>query len=142
MPSKYGNEFSVPKDFPSVLKSFTREVLRGQPDNIYEFGALYFSDLLVQAEAALAVGGTAVCRLTPTELEDLLSSLFVEADKDGSGSLSLQEFKVKASRRAHAAIPGVAACVFARAHFCPALFTNSRRFICGIGQGTSAACPH
>jgi len=43
MVSKYGKDFTVPKDFPSVLKAFTREVLRSQPGNIYEFGAAYFS---------------------------------------------------------------------------------------------------
>jgi len=26
MPSKYGKQYAVPKEFPSVLKSFTREV--------------------------------------------------------------------------------------------------------------------
>ena len=93
MPSKYGKEFTVPKDFPSVLKSFTREVLRGQPENIYEFGASYFTDLLSQAEAAQAADDGAVRRLSPAELEELLTSLFIEADRDGSGALSLQEFK-------------------------------------------------
>ena len=52
MPSKYGKEYAVPKEFPSVLKSFTREVLRAQPGNIYEFGAKYFTELLDQKEAA------------------------------------------------------------------------------------------
>ena len=93
MPSKYSKEFTVPKDFPSVLKSFTREVLRSQPDNIYEFGASYFTDLLAQAEAAMAADEGSVKRLSPAELEELLVSLFREADKDGSGALSLHEFK-------------------------------------------------
>ncbi|KAL0222763.1 hypothetical protein P9112_002153 [Eukaryota sp. TZLM1-RC] len=35
---------SVPKDFQRILRSFTREVLRNQPDNIYDFAAQYFSD--------------------------------------------------------------------------------------------------
>jgi len=32
----------VPEDFPDLLHDFTREVLRDQPENIYEYGALYF----------------------------------------------------------------------------------------------------
>ena len=46
MPSKYGKQYAVPKEFPSVLKSFTREVLRAQPNDIYEFGAQYFLSLI------------------------------------------------------------------------------------------------
>ena len=49
--TKYGKDFAVPKDFPSVLKAFTREVLRSQPDNIYEFGASYFTEVLAERSA-------------------------------------------------------------------------------------------
>jgi len=94
MPSKYGKEFAVPAEFPSVLKSFTREVLRAQPNNIYEFGATYFTELLSQAEAAAAAEAAgANKRLSRAELEELLTSMFQEADTDESGALSLTEFK-------------------------------------------------
>lgn len=92
MPSKYGKEFTVPKEFPSVLKSFTREVLRAQPDNIYEFGSQYFTELLAQAEAA-AQEPSGKARLSTAELQELLTTMFLEADTDGSGSLDHQEFK-------------------------------------------------
>jgi len=36
---------SIPPEFPQVLKDFVREVLREQPENIYNFGARYFSEL-------------------------------------------------------------------------------------------------
>jgi len=89
MVSKYGKDFQVPQDFPSVLKAFTREVLRCQPEDIYEFGANYFTDLYdtVAAEA----GGAR--RWTAAELEAFLKRLFDEADADGSGELSRREFK-------------------------------------------------
>ena len=85
-------EFAVPKEFPSLLKAFTRECLRAQPSNIYEFGAQYFAELQAQQEAA-AAGDTGPKRLSPAELQELLSNMFHEADADGSGALSLSEFK-------------------------------------------------
>jgi len=91
MVSKYGKDFTVPKDFPSVLKAFTREVLRSQPGNIYEFGAAYFSELMDQSQQE--VGGGAQERLTPEEMEQVLVQLFREADVDGNNVLSLPEFK-------------------------------------------------
>ena len=90
-------EFAVPKEFPSVLKAFSREILRAQPDNIYEFGASHFTAMQEQAEAALAAETGGIRRLTKAELEELLSSMFMEADTDNSGALSLQEFKVCAA---------------------------------------------
>ena len=42
MASKYLQKYPVPEDFPEILHDFAREVLRDQPENIYEYGALYF----------------------------------------------------------------------------------------------------
>ena len=92
MVSKYGKDFTVPKDFPSVLKAFTREVLRSQPGNIYEFGAAYFSELMEQSQQVEERGPQD--RLTPEEMEQVLVQLFREADVDGNNVLSLPEFKV------------------------------------------------
>ena len=85
MVSKYGKDSQVPKDFPSVLKAFTREVLRSQPTNVYEFGAAYFQQLLAQAQSATAAEGGAETRLTPAQMEQMLIQLFKNADVDGSG---------------------------------------------------------
>jgi len=93
MPSKYGKEFAVPKEFPSVLKAFTRECLRSQPSNIYEFGAQYFTELQAQADAAANADAGGARRLSKAELEELLRTMFIEADADGSGALSINEFK-------------------------------------------------
>jgi len=93
MPSKYGKEFAVPKEFPSILKAFTRECLRTQPANIYEFGAEYFTQLQQQADEAAMGDQDGPRRLTPEELKELLASMFKEADGDGSGKLSLSEFQ-------------------------------------------------
>lgn len=45
MASKYLQQFPVPKGFDNMLHDFAREVLRENPDNIYEFGWLYFKAL-------------------------------------------------------------------------------------------------
>ena len=42
MASKYLQKYPVPEDFPDLLHDFAREVLRDQPENIYQYGALYF----------------------------------------------------------------------------------------------------
>jgi len=42
MASKYLQKFPIPEEFPEILMSFTREILRDQPADINEYGALYF----------------------------------------------------------------------------------------------------
>jgi len=46
MSSRYQKQFSIPEGFPQLLKTFSREVLRCQPPNIYKFGARYFAQLV------------------------------------------------------------------------------------------------
>jgi hypothetical protein len=46
MSSRYQTQFSIPEGFPQLLKTFSREVLRCQPPNIYKFGARYFAQLV------------------------------------------------------------------------------------------------
>ena len=45
MASKYIQKFPIPGQFPDILHDFAREVLRDQPENIYEYGAAYFTAL-------------------------------------------------------------------------------------------------
>jgi hypothetical protein len=45
MASKYIQKYPVPQGFPDILHDFAREVLRDQPENIYEFGYLYFKSI-------------------------------------------------------------------------------------------------
>ncbi|EFJ47239.1 radial spoke protein 7 [Volvox carteri f. nagariensis] len=45
MSSAYQKPINIPPEFPAILKAFTREILRAQPANIYEFGARYFAGL-------------------------------------------------------------------------------------------------
>ena len=45
MASKYIRKYPIPGSFPDLLKDFACEVLRDQPENIYEYGAKYFAAL-------------------------------------------------------------------------------------------------
>ena len=45
MASKYIQKFPIPGSFPDILHDFVREVLRDQPEAIYEYGAAYFTAL-------------------------------------------------------------------------------------------------
>lgn len=44
----------VPKGFQNVLEGLAREVLRNQPDNIYEFGAKYFEQMLAVRDGKIS----------------------------------------------------------------------------------------
>ena len=45
MAHRYQQHFSLPENFHEMLKGFTREVLRDQPSNIYDYGLEYFTRL-------------------------------------------------------------------------------------------------
>ena len=45
MASKYLQKYPVPELFPDLLHDFAGQVLRDQPQNIYEYGFEYFKAL-------------------------------------------------------------------------------------------------
>lgn len=45
MASKYLQKFPVPDNFYEILHDFSREVIRDQPEDIIEYGSLYFDAL-------------------------------------------------------------------------------------------------
>ncbi|KAJ3188161.1 hypothetical protein HDU85_005311 [Gaertneriomyces sp. JEL0708] len=47
------DQFTVPADFPQVLKDLNREILRSQPSDIYQFAANYFQKKLEEQRAEL-----------------------------------------------------------------------------------------
>eukprot|EP00762_Andalucia_godoyi_P000120 ANDGO_02338.mRNA.1 hypothetical protein len=67
MSSKYQKQYTLPPAFAQIVKEFAREVLRTQPANIYEYGALYF-------ERLAQTGATSVNSAVSPILEDALSS--------------------------------------------------------------------
>ena len=42
------DQIFVPDEFPGILKNFTKEVVRNNPDNIISFAKSYFEELLRQ----------------------------------------------------------------------------------------------
>eukprot|EP00657_Telonema_sp_P-1_P009740 TRINITY_DN3987_c0_g1_i1.p2 TRINITY_DN3987_c0_g1~~TRINITY_DN3987_c0_g1_i1.p2 ORF type:complete len:175 (-),score=59.19 TRINITY_DN3987_c0_g1_i1:102-626(-) len=96
MTSRYRKPFRYPDGFADVLRDFTREVLREQPRSIPDFGAHYFDRILrVSAEQQVMQneGQATTDRMTPEQLQEYLANVFIEADVDGSGTLSYKEFK-------------------------------------------------
>lgn len=113
MSSAYQKPYTIPPGFPELLKKFAREILRTQPDNIYEFGAKYFEELKAQgaddaaragdqggaadgdlaAEIKEAAASLPLESMTTAELEPIIMKLFLSADQDGSGYLDRLELK-------------------------------------------------
>jgi Ca2+-binding EF-hand superfamily protein len=93
MASKYARQFNVPDGFAEVLKDFTREVLRSQAPNIYQFGYEYFSEAMARRENPDADGEMPSMRLNREELKAKIEQLFKDADADGNGVLDRNEFK-------------------------------------------------
>lgn len=42
MATQYAQTFEIPPHFPQILRDFTREVLRNQPEDIVAFAVDYF----------------------------------------------------------------------------------------------------
>ncbi|CAD7967815.1 unnamed protein product [Amoebophrya sp. A25] len=53
----FAKQVEMPPDFPEVLKEFTREILRHQPESIFDFGVKYFEQKVNHMDAA--AGGSA-----------------------------------------------------------------------------------
>lgn len=97
MSSRYQKQFTIPEGFPQLLKTFSREVLRCQPANIYKFGARYFAQLVearqAEAEEAMRAEEQSIFDMTVEELQDFCLDLFIEFDIDQNGYLDRKEFK-------------------------------------------------
>jgi|SaaInlStandDraft_7_1057024.scaffolds.fasta_scaffold34571_1 Ca2+-binding EF-hand superfamily protein len=95
MTSKYLPRVGIPKGFPDLLKDFTREVLRVQPANIYEFGAQYFEQLSMQGnnDDSNSNARVDIARMSAEEMELFVMDMFKQADADNSGALSLKELR-------------------------------------------------
>ena len=70
------------------LKGLVREMLRAQPEDINAFG---LSTLLICKPRQPSRRVQLVSRMRSSR--NFLKNLFIQADADGSGALSLQEFK-------------------------------------------------
>ena len=71
MASKYIQKFPIPGTFPDMLHDFVREVLRDQPENIYDYGAAYFTALDEVSLSFAAAPATYSCCLSEARLSSL-----------------------------------------------------------------------
>lgn len=74
-------QISVPPDLADILKAYTKEVVRRQPEDMYEFSAIYFANLA-------NVSGPAEDTVPPTvqQLKDVYSGV------KGKVEVALDEF--------------------------------------------------
>jgi len=92
------NQYQIPPEFPDILKDFSREVLRNQPDDIIEFAARYF-DCLASGLPTDAPEGSKDLEegqeddISIEEIESIVKELFQKYDVDGSQYLDPQEFR-------------------------------------------------
>jgi Ca2+-binding EF-hand superfamily protein len=97
MSSKFAKQYAIPSEFPEILKEFTREVLRAQPADVYEFGAKYFErkaqGLPDEVGARGGPMGQDELDLSLEEVEAIIQDLFGKYDEDGNGFLDPKEFK-------------------------------------------------
>ena len=73
---------SIPEGFPDLLKEYTRELLRGQPQDIYSWSAKYF------AERAPPSQGESKLELDLDALRSQIEQMFMNADRGNKGFLS------------------------------------------------------
>lgn len=94
----FTKKLKIPDGFDLILKDFTREILREQPANIYEFGAAYFEQKSEDANKTVVDEYDGAEEeeeelMTAAELEAYLTQLFLESDSDNNGYLDYREFK-------------------------------------------------
>lgn len=94
----------VPVDLADVLKAFTKEVIRRQPEDLVDFGAKYFANLSNVADAVSEV---------PVPSRDQLKLLLQRAD--GAANLTVPEMEALCNQAAIA--PSVVARVLEAGRF-------------------------
>eukprot|EP00997_Jenningsia_sp_PLL12_P001740 NODE_12886_length_269_cov_14.931818_g11973_i0.p1 GENE.NODE_12886_length_269_cov_14.931818_g11973_i0~~NODE_12886_length_269_cov_14.931818_g11973_i0.p1 ORF type:complete len:64 (-),score=8.50 NODE_12886_length_269_cov_14.931818_g11973_i0:25-216(-) len=50
------DQIEVPEDLPTILKNFSKEVIRNNPDDIYKFSREYFERKLIDSGYKFADG--------------------------------------------------------------------------------------
>jgi hypothetical protein len=91
MSHQYQKQFSIPDSFPQVLKEFTREILRNQPKNIYEFGYQYFKEKAEELKKKSSPSSQSSKDIV-IDSEKLIEG-FAAADTSKTGQLYFKELK-------------------------------------------------
>ena len=86
-------QFTIPDGFADVLKSFTREVLRDQPDDINAYAAEYFAAIAAQQAPSGGNGeGGEDLSVDMSSLRERIENMFMTADAEGKGYLTRPQF--------------------------------------------------
>eukprot|EP00948_MAST-09A_sp_MAST-9A-sp1_P003997 g3997.t1 len=102
----YAKRFTLPADFPDLLKDFTREILREQTnltkkgqnetlslDDMYSLGEKYFAEQLSSLKGPSGDGSTDEDISEEQEqLRGAIAQCFEDADENGDKTLSRREF--------------------------------------------------
>eukprot|EP00033_Pygsuia_biforma_P000809 GCRY01000943.1.p1 GENE.GCRY01000943.1~~GCRY01000943.1.p1 ORF type:complete len:434 (-),score=120.95 GCRY01000943.1:515-1816(-) len=85
---------NIPEGFEVLLRKFTTEILRDQPSNIYEYGADYFSKLMMETAKTQKSSSNTESEAPDTEdIWELLKIRFEKADVEKSGVVSKNTVK-------------------------------------------------
>ena len=91
MNASFSNNLTVPEGFPDVLRNFTRELLRDQPNNLYTYGAEYFAALAANQNTETSSSNNNNNTIDMEMLESRLRDMFSASDEEGKGYLSRQQ---------------------------------------------------
>lgn len=59
MTSRFSNKFPIPEGFPEILHDFAKEVVRYQPNDIFDFAIQYFNSIEIERPLNYIPGGSA-----------------------------------------------------------------------------------
>eukprot|EP01064_Diplonema_japonicum_P007261 TRINITY_DN14933_c1_g3_i1.p1 TRINITY_DN14933_c1_g3~~TRINITY_DN14933_c1_g3_i1.p1 ORF type:complete len:263 (+),score=56.79 TRINITY_DN14933_c1_g3_i1:64-852(+) len=90
--TKYQQKFKLPPNFPETLREYTREVLRNQPTDIYDWSSAYFKEkALIEDGVDLGnVREEVLLSDSERELGLRLEDAFGERDTENTGELFVQ----------------------------------------------------
>ena len=86
-------QFTIPDGFADILKSFTREVLRDQPEDINGYAAEYFAAIAAQqAPENNGSGAGDDINIDMGSLRERIENMFTTADVENKGYLTRPQF--------------------------------------------------
>ena len=86
MNASFSNSLTLPDGFPEVLRDFTREILRDQPNDLCTYGADYFAALAANQNTGAAEEAHPTINMD--DLEGRITDMFLANDAEGKGYLT------------------------------------------------------
>ena len=70
MTSRLSNKFPIPEGFPEILHDFAKEVVRYQPNDIFDFAIQYFNSIEIERPLNYIPGGSANIERKEEKIKD------------------------------------------------------------------------